>query len=371
MIDYKNYLDLDTEDLEKLVTHAKNIIHLRVQDEVAAINACDSEALLKTFTHNTRRLLSDKAWKALDMDMISFDKLGFFNLMRSLPQYQKKNEEYLSDHYYTYEQKLADKSLYDIQYLNYCLDNDEYTPFVMKLIESGDFMQNIKQDNTVIIDTLVKGGLVKPDNNILTQINQYLQNRIYNMHHFTGYLEYAITRHHVQLPVNEAQYFFKKYWNTCSFELKTILKKQYCSDINMNLDEAMQTYTISVAPVNEMTNYKDLVKTSSERFTEIINMFELTPNAVSKMMQNLRNILNNKDNDKNGEIKYNMAQLFTHVHHHLPEAQNIIVNYTRDPKYPRFKQLASRMMLYIQLDEDIPMNDLDDDEMNAPRGPKI
>lgn len=371
MIDYKNYLDLDTEDLEKLVTHAKNIIHLRIQDEVAAINACDSEALLKTFTQNTRRLLSDKAWKALDIDMIPFDKVSFFELVRTLPQYQKKNEDYLKDNYQTYEQKLATKSLYDIDYLNYCLDSEEYRPFILKMIEDGDFMRYIKQEDTRMIDLLVQKELVKPDNDIFTQINQWLQTRGYNVHHYAGYLEYAITRHDVQLPVKEAQMFFKKNWNSCSFELNTILKEQYCSDVKMNLDEAMQTYKISVTSVNEMANYKDLVKTSKERFADIIGMFELTPNTVFKMMQNLRNILNNKDNDKDGEIKYNMAQLFTHVHHHLPEAQNIITECASDDKYPRFKQLASRMMLYVQLDEEIPMNEMDDDEVNAPRSPKI
>jgi hypothetical protein len=370
MIDYKHYVNLDTEDLEKLVAHAKNIINLRVQDEVAAVTACDSQALLKTFEQNERRLLSDKAWEALDIDMIPFDKLDFFQLMRTLPQYKKKSEQYLKDNYHTYEEKLAGKSIKDVQYLSYCLDNEEYQPFVMKLIESGEFTSYLKPDDTIIVDTLVQKGLVKPGHDVLEQINQWLQNRTYNTHHFTGYLEYVLSQHDVKLPAQDAQEFFKKNWNQCSYPLKKMLLEQG-GDVKMNLDEAMQTYTISLSTANEMANYKDLVKASTERFAETIGMFELTSNAVSKMMQNLRNILNNKGNDSNGEIRYNMAQLFTYVHHHLPEAQHIIEEYATDNKYPRFKQLASRMMLYVQLDQDIPVNEVDDEDVNLPRGPKI
>lgn len=369
MIDYKSYVELDNKELEQLVSHAKNILNLRHQDELNAVTSYDADALKDTFENNQRRMLSEKTWKALDVSDLPLEKMAFFDLIRSLPQYAKKNEQYAKDNLATYEEKMVQNVIRNADYMAYCLDNEDYRPLALKLIEKGRPMQSLRMENTAVIDLLVQREIIKPDNNIIKNMVQWLARDNYRLYEYTGYLEYAIVHCGVTLEKEEAQAFFKINWNQCSLNLREILLRDYMDNKEIPLSEAMQNYGVGYSANKAGDNYKDLVKSNNNRFSHVLSMFSVTEDDINLMMKPIRNILNNKNTDGDNTVKNNMVALFQYVHQHMPDSQGIFEPWCNDNTYPRFKALASRLMLYIQLDQDIPQND--EENSFVSQAPKI
>jgi hypothetical protein len=371
MIDYKSYVDMDNKDLEQWVSHAKNILNLRHQDELNAVATYDAQALSKTFEHNHRHMLSEKTWGELDVSDLPLEKMDFFDLIRSLPQYQQKNQQYFKENLATYEEKMVRNSIKNAHYMAYCLDHEDYRPLALKLINKGLPMQYLKVESPEVIDLLVQREIIKPDNNILKQISQWLEKDNYRLYQYTGYLEYAIVNCGVKLEKQDAQDFFNTNWNQCSPNLREILLRDYVDNKNIPLFKAMENYGVGYSGNKIVDNYKDLVKSNNDRFSNVLSIFSVDESDINMMMKPIRNILNNKSGNSSNEkaVRDNMVTLFQYVHHHMPESESILELYCNDSAYPRFKNVASRLMLYIKLDQDIPQNDEEPDGVT--QAPKI
>jgi hypothetical protein len=365
MIDYKSYLEMDSKDLKKLMEHAENILNVRQQEECDAMMNLDKVALLKTFEQNESRELSDKAWQAFNIYKVTFDTLDFFELIRTLPQYEEKNKQKNPE---SYEQILIGKAFENVDYLNYFLERQEYLPIIIKDLQTGKPLKYMSENKSQVVDTLIDRGLLKkPDNEILTQISLWGQPKL-----FMGYLEYALTHHNVTLPQAQAQELFKRNWNHCSSGLLEILWDGYChgASFKMDMDDAVKSCS-TLAYYEESKSYDNFVQLPTEYFTFALGRFDVTPEMVEKMIKSLRTVINNDYQLKGSieeSIKNNLIEIFKYVNHHLPQAREIMEKYVQDEKYPEFKKLATPMMRYLQFNQDIPMNNLQDSQSLGTQG---
>lgn len=366
MIDYKNYLTMNNNDLKKLIEHAQNILDVRQQDEIDAMMNMDKAALLKTFEQNDSRELSHKAWQAFNIYNVTFDTLDFFELLRTLPQYELKNKQKYPE---SYEQRLTDKAFENIDYLNYFLSKEDYRSIIIKQIGTRNPFKYVNPHNYLIVDTLIEKGLLqKPNNEILNQIKQWP-----NPERYTGYLEYALTNHNVVLPKEQAQEFFKQYWANCNTRLVNTLWNEYCSDIKMDLDQGVKSYSTTMYP-DKAEMYANFVSTSKEHFKLGLKIFDVTIDSVSQLMNAMRKSITNDYNLNNRidqSVVDNMVELFSYVKQNLPEARTIMESYVQDDRFAQFKKIANPMILYLQLDQDIPLSNENSQLENSVRSPKI
>jgi hypothetical protein len=92
-IDYDAYNQMDVKELEKIVSHAKNILNLREQKVTNAFKNKDLIALKAALKLNADQKIPRNAWEELKFNDFKYEDLEFFNFCTTLPKFKENDDD--------------------------------------------------------------------------------------------------------------------------------------------------------------------------------------------------------------------------------------------------------------------------------------
>ena len=270
-IDYNAYLTMDTKELDKIVGHVKNILHLRDEALTQALSLHDLPALQTALEHNKRQILSDKNWKALSFNLMAFEDIAFFEYVRELPKF--KDNEYRRDSkiFPTLTHEAMGGAMSDKRVLDYFYDHPELKSEFLKQVEIMLPLSHLTDD---MIVAFIEKKLVSISPEF---IGISLNNNCYE------YLGYGLKNN----LLNFSQTILTDIYIKCAFRMPVDIMKNLYACIEkpntVSLQSLIENIAYSGSGNAEYECYKSFVKTSSETLSFMLNAHESSEHDIERI----------------------------------------------------------------------------------------
>jgi hypothetical protein len=275
-IDYDAYNQMDVKELEKIVSHAKNILNLREQKVTNAFKNKDLIALKAALKLNADQKIPRNAWEELKFNDFKYEDLEFFNFCTTLPKFKENDDDPFNALSKTQQAVLgafADKRLFDyfIAIPTYAKILKEYAQdFAVAKITSKEMIElllshKLLEANKDLLDTVINSG-----NDIF--LEYFFENKTY--------------------PFSKEDYkdLYNRTWTYLSDSLLDFIKEKYPEHKDISLSDLVGPVKVNHGKDADYERYKKFLKIEQKSFIRTLNTHNFDKNTVAHLIRAFNNL---------------------------------------------------------------------------------
>lgn len=328
-----DYLTMDSRDLDKIVMHVKNILHLREKDMVQAIEQFDKQGLEHSLSMNqkiTPKLLELMANSIVKLDI---NKTDFYEFIIQLDEVKKDNEIYTR-----LIEGMVRNSLYHTEFLDYVITKPELRNNLIKSIRYFTSLDDI--------DKLFKQGVID-----LKQSPSFFDDMFkLNLH---DYLQYGHDNQLFTVSEKKARQYFKEHYSDLSPLMITYLEQFGTGLENLTIGQLMLTQRDDpesniIANGNDILKqgFREMMKGETPTFKFLIEHQVLDDVSVNQIMTHFNNLFHESKNPSALIEKLSiLANEIYHNQHHLINHFEAAIHGMKQPK----AKTAAKVILEQQM----------------------
>jgi hypothetical protein len=336
-IDYDAYTNMDQKELEKIAIHVKNVLNLREQKIIAAIERRNLEGLKEGLEHNQDKRLSEKAWQAVSFRDMTEKDIGFFLYVREFPKYKEHDIVYSS---LTKTQEAVYSSFFDKGLFNFFKNNEEFLPMLKEL---SQYAINPKVPKEIIKE-LFENGLITPEKHIFYKA---LDGKCQN------YLEYFFESNIYNVTNEEYKNLYCIGWNSFNDSLIKTVQKKFPDYKDIKLFDLIQNFTFSGQVKNPFyERYKMFTKIDDTVFIRTLENHPFSTDDINNIVVAFNNLTPSQD-AKFPKMVELFVEKFPEYLENLKEAGSLIRSDSFKGVYDKAMNYAE-LHMHLDKKEDVP-----------------
>ena len=275
-IDYDAYNQMDVKELEKIVSHAKNILNLREQKVTNAFKNRDLIALKAALELNKDQKIPRNAWDQLQFNDFKFENLDFFNFCTTLPKFKEHDDDPMDALSKTQQAVIgafSDKRLFD-----YFIQNPTYAKI---LKENAKDFAVAKTTSKEIIELLL--------NHKFLEANQDLLDTVINSGN-EMFLEYFFENKTYPFSKEDYKELYDRTWTYLSDSLLDVIKEKYPEHKDISLSDLVGPVKVNHGKDADYERYKKFLKIEQKSFIRTLNTHYFDKNTVAHLIRAFNNL---------------------------------------------------------------------------------
>lgn len=328
MIDYNAYLNMTDKELEKIIVHTKNILHLRKNNLIEAVKKIDIK-FLSDYLQDNNFILPDYLLPLVDIVHYTEKNIQFLNLLKKTDQWQNIINEGLP----VFFDIIADISLLKKHF-------EEYRDGIVHHTLQANGFRTISE---ACFDFLIQEKIIDFNNKEIMNSFFLYANPDVIIHSIKQ--QYIIFTHE-QITSYYLSDFYK-------FEHQhfNYLEQSYPFLKELNLEQWIQNSYKNHAlnkSANHYDNIKKIIKLSEEKITQTFSKLALNPEHLPHFIRAFNNI--------SPEHNHKLFLLVDHIQDKQPaliESLKYNLISPEQPFKPHFKKDIEKALLLLNLTESL------------------
>lgn len=275
-IDYDAYAKMDVKELEKVISHAKNILNLREQKIKNAFTNKDLTALKEALEFNQDQKIPKNAWEELKFNDLKYENLEFFNFCTTLPKFKENDDDPFNALSKT--QQAVIRSFSDQRLFNYFIKNPSYAKI---LKENAQDFAVAKTTSKEMIEVLLSNNFLNP--------NKELLDTVINSGNET-FLEYFFENNTYNFIKEDYKELYNRTWTYLSDNLLDIIKDSYPEHKDISISELVVQVKVNHGKDPDYERYKKLLKIDQAPFIRALNTHTFDKDVVGHLIRAFNNL---------------------------------------------------------------------------------
>lgn len=334
-IDYDAYTKMDVKELEKIISHAKNILNLREQKITNAFKNKDLVALKEALEFNQEHAIPRKAWEELNFANMKYEHLEFFNFCTTLPKFKENDSDpfnALSATQQAVISSFSDKRLFD-----YFIKNPAYVEIIKE--NTQDFAV-AKTTSKEMIEALLNHKFLNPNKDLLdTVINSGNET----------FLEYFLDNNTYNFNEKDYKEIYNRTWTYLSDNLLDRIKEKYPEHKDISISELVGQVSVNHGKDPDYERYKKFLKVDQLPFIRALNTHSFDKEVMGHLIKAFNN-LSPKEDEKFMAFTDLIISNYPDLIPVFKEKQSLVTS-------GHFKKLYEKVANYADFQADLPRNE--------------
>lgn len=350
-LNHQDYLEMSSDELNKIHKITQAILKDREQIEVYAIQMCDAKLLTDSLKHHPDRKLNKESWDYMELKHVSWENRDFIDLVMSLPEFEKQQKKFnRSPGGCSWTEELISQHIADVRFVEYFYHHPKLHSVLERAIKDEEHLHaNITEPT---IQFLLDNKLIIWPKDLLSEVLHDVQEEQHVMSDWVPYISYGIKHNCLNAAPEQFVQLYEKYAFSLTGKVCRHIQNHYLTENPVSFDEIMQGN--SGGHPAAMDSYsKSLIKFQTSDFSNLISFHALSQDSIKRVSQPLINVLSSKSasDESEKELWQNLIALIQVVKSNQPEHMPFLKECLMGKNASKaFKEEIEKLFLYVKLD---------------------